>query len=285
MEENKLRKKIQEINNSQDDQKIKNKKIFELMNQNFKKKEQDENGIQHQQLECTHYKRKCNIMSPCCQIEFPCRLCHDENSDHQMNRFDIKQIICRECNFLQNTGNKCVNCSVIFANYHCEICNLWLDNEVNPVFHCHDCGICRKGNKEDFFHCKKCNLCINKSKENQHKCVENTANSNCPCCNNNLFNSTESITVLQCGHTIHCDCLMEYTKYNYECPICKKSLCDLSDYWKQIDAFLEINEMPEEYRNTNSNIFCNDCENKSTTIFHFIYHKCKECGGYNTVLI
>lgn len=28
---------------------------------------------------CKHYKRKCDKKAPCCQIYYPCRLCHDEN--------------------------------------------------------------------------------------------------------------------------------------------------------------------------------------------------------------
>ncbi len=27
---------------------------------------------------CKHYFRKCNIFAPCCDKEFSCRLCHDQ---------------------------------------------------------------------------------------------------------------------------------------------------------------------------------------------------------------
>ena len=43
--------------------------------------------------------------------------------------------------------------------------------------------------------------------------------------------------------------------------------------------------MPQEYKNTYSNVFCNDCEKKSHAKFHFIYHKCGHCLGYNTKVI
>ena len=32
-------------------------------------------------------------------------------------------------------------------------------------------------------------------------------------------------------------------------------------------------------------ILCNDCLNKSETIYHHVGHKCINCGSYNTVKI
>ncbi|EZG60247.1 CHY zinc finger protein [Gregarina niphandrodes] len=31
--------------------------------------------------ECSHYVKHCNIIAPCCYIEYGCRLCHDETED------------------------------------------------------------------------------------------------------------------------------------------------------------------------------------------------------------
>ena len=81
---------------------------------------------------CIHYERKCNIISPCCQRIFGCRICHDdvmnlhgggtigvvsggngvggegsgEESNKEcgpMDRFGIKEIVCKECNVLQDS--------------------------------------------------------------------------------------------------------------------------------------------------------------------------------------
>jgi hypothetical protein len=59
----------------------------------------------------------------------------------------------------------------------------------------------------------------------------------------------------------------------------------MSDYFRRIDAMLAEHVMPPEFRNTHSNIYCNDCEKKSSTTYHFLYHKCGSCRGYNTKLI
>lgn len=43
--------------------------------------------------------------------------------------------------------------------------------------------------------------------------------------------------------------------------------------------------MPQEYENFVSHILCNDCEKKSTAKYHFLYHKCAHCNGYNTTVL
>lgn len=55
-------------------------------------------------IACVHYQRKCNIVAPCCGVPFGCRVCHDEMSTAcgPMDRFAIKEIVCKECNTKQS---------------------------------------------------------------------------------------------------------------------------------------------------------------------------------------
>ena len=78
---------------------------------------------------CPHYDRKCTLVSPCCGAAFGCRICHDdspvlppllmakrmvgrygrsasmptnpsltpEETHHNIDRFAIKEVICRQC--------------------------------------------------------------------------------------------------------------------------------------------------------------------------------------------
>lgn len=83
---------------------------------------------------CTHYDRKCTIIAPCCGAAFGCRICHDDcpalppkinnggrryhrsaslpssftnmgsqqqqddmDTHHNIDRFAIREVICREC--------------------------------------------------------------------------------------------------------------------------------------------------------------------------------------------
>lgn len=59
----------------------------------------------------------------------------------------------------------------------------------------------------------------------------------------------------------------------------------MKDYFRRIDSMLESHQMPAEYQSTSSLVYCNDCETKSTTKFHFLYHKCQNCAGYNTKVL
>jgi hypothetical protein len=127
-------------------------------------------------IPCVHYERKCNIVAPCCGKIYGCRVCHDElsNSLHgQMDRFLINEIICKECNTRQGCSNQCVNpvCAVIFAEYHCDLCNLWMGLSNDP-FHCHKCGFCRVGGAENYHHCDQCSMCINADTLETHACLQ-----------------------------------------------------------------------------------------------------------------
>ncbi|CAI7872437.1 unnamed protein product, partial [Closterium sp. NIES-54] len=53
-------------------------------------------------------------------------------------------------------------------------------------------------------------------------------------------------------------------------------------YFGMLDALLAAEQLPEEYRNRQQAILCNDCEAKGSAPFHWLYHKCSACGSYNT---
>jgi len=287
MDDDNKRKKIIEIYKNNNLTNVEKQiEINKIMNPNsliFNKKNNSENEEGIIIKSCSHYIRNCMIYAKCCNKYYSCRLCHDEEQDHKINRYEIKTIICKECKTIQDSSNVCVNCDIQFAEYFCNICNLWKDN--SPTFHCEHCNICRIGNREDFKHCKKCSSCIHKDFFENHKCIESALKSLCPICNEDLFSSTKSSTLLKCGHYMHLECYTKYIEQNYTCPLCKKSLSDLTNYWELIDKHLEDNIMPEEYKLWKTNIICNDCGNKSNVSFHFMYHKCSHCGGYNTDII
>ena len=43
---------------------------------------------------CIHYNRGCKLLAPCCDKFVLCRICHDDENDHEINRHVIKQICC-----------------------------------------------------------------------------------------------------------------------------------------------------------------------------------------------
>ena len=245
---------------------------------------------------CGHYISGCKIVAKCCNKEFGCRLCHDfETPDHEINRYEIEDIICNNCSLRQPVSNSCINkeCSLFggkFASYYCDICHLYSDNPVSEIYHCEKCKICRMcgiGKKPcDFFHCDKCGGCINKELEKTHKCVTDALRNDCCICLDNIFLSREAVVVLPCGHAIHGTCFNSSIKQNkYTCPLCRKIMIkgDALDIMiRQYDDIISLYPYDE---NIKAEISCNDCVFKGEVAFHPIGLKCGGCGGYNTMKI
>ncbi|CDH48524.1 chy and ring finger domain [Lichtheimia corymbifera JMRC:FSU:9682] len=239
-------------------------------------------------LGCTHYQRKVKLQAECCGRLFTCRFCHDEASDHMIDRHTTKNMMCMLCKTLQPAAKVCRACGVEAARYYCDKCKLWDDQPDASAYHCDDCGICRKGQGlgKDFFHCKTCNVCMTISMQNNHKCIERSLESDCPICGEYMFTSRTPVTFLPCGHCIHKPCYTAYSQTAYQCPTCLKSMTDMSAYFKLIDEEMRQQPMPEEYKSYVSTIFCNDCQSRSTNVpFHFFYHKCTHCASYNTTVL
>ncbi|KAF5738679.1 hypothetical protein HS088_TW13G01580 [Tripterygium wilfordii] len=201
---------------------------------------------------CDHYRRRCRIRAPCCNEVFPCRHCHNEAAGmlkniydrHEIDRYDVKQVICSVCDTEQLIGQVCTNCGVNMGEYFCEICKFYDDDTEKGQFHCDDCGICRVGGRENYFHCKKCGSCYSISLWDNHRCVENSMRHHCPICYEYLFDSLKATTVLKCGHTMHSECCHEMMKRDkFCCPICSRSVIDMSKTWKRIDEEVRAIEL------------------------------------------
>ncbi|XVF09570.1 hypothetical protein REPUB_Repub07fG0105700 [Reevesia pubescens] len=236
---------------------------------------------------CEHYKRNCKLRAACCGKLFTCRFCHDKVSDHSMDRKATLEMMCMGCLKIQPVGLICITPScngLSMAKYYCNICKFF-DDERN-VYHCPFCNLCRvgKGLGIDYFHCMTCNCCLGIKLVN-HKCLEKGLEINCPICCDFLFTSSATVRALPCGHYMHSACFQAYTCSHYTCPICSKSLGDMAVYFGMLDALLAAEELPEEYRDRCQDILCNDCDRKGSACFHWLYHKCGNCGSYNTRVI
>ncbi|KAI9098636.1 zinc-ribbon-domain-containing protein [Phlyctochytrium arcticum] len=240
-------------------------------------------------LGCKHYQRSAKLQAHCCGKWDTCRFCHDEVSDHNIVRNLITTMMCMYCGTVQPAGQDCINdkCNRRVAKYYCKECKLWDSDPRKNIYHCYDCGICRigKGLGIDYFHCKKCNVCMAISLKGRHKCIERNLESDCPICGEYMFTSTTTVIFMPCGHCIHYKCHQEYIQTSYQCPTCLKSLADMSDYFRRIDLALAQQQMPQEYTSLYNQIYCNDCEKKCHAKFHFMYHKCVNCRGYNTKVL
>ncbi|KAF8952782.1 hypothetical protein BGZ52_003900 [Haplosporangium bisporale] len=238
-------------------------------------------------LGCKHYRRGCKLKANCCGKWFNCRFCHDDVCDHNIVRNETKSMLCMKCKTIQPAAQDCNSCHVQLAAYYCDVCKLWDDDPTKPIYHCDDCGICRigRGLGQDYFHCKKCNVCMNINFKGDHKCIERNLECDCPICGEYMFTSTSTVIFMPCGHCIHSKCHEDYIKTSYQCPTCWKALGNMSGFYAKIDSLLAEQTMPPEYANIFSNVLCNDCEVKSEAPYHFLYHRCNKCKGYNTKVL
>lgn len=241
---------------------------------------------------CSHYRRRCKIRAPCCDEIFDCRHCHNEAKNalevdpltrHDVPRHEIKRVICSLCGTEQDVQQNCIHCGVCMGQYFCSKCKFFDDDVSKQIYHCNKCGICRTGGEENFFHCDKCGCCYSTALKDSHNCVERAMHHNCPVCFEYLFDTTKDITVLHCGHTIHLECLKEMERhFQYSCPVCSKSYCDMSRVWEKLDQEVALTPMPSMFENKMVWILCNDCGETTEVNFHIVAHKCLKCNSYNT---
>ncbi|KAG2437922.1 hypothetical protein HXX76_005538 [Chlamydomonas incerta] len=247
------------------------------------------------QLGCSHYRRRAKIVTPCCNMVYWCRHCHnqvahDEEPDpkkrHQLDRKAVREVVCGCCGLKQPKSKSCAVCGVTFGRYSCMECSFYDDDLSKDCFHCKDCGICRVGGRDNFFHCATCNCCYAQSLRDSHVCIENSMHANCPVCCEFLFDSVKPINIMLCGHTIHQECLRSLAVHHtFTCPVCMKSIMSaesMRGVWDELDREVAHTPMPAEYANIRVEILCNDCQAHSNIKFHVLGHKCAECGSYNT---
>lgn len=248
-------------------------------------------------LGCHHYARACKLRHPVTGNLYTCRLCAEQEreasapSDKEnppLDRYAVTEIMCMKCNTLQPAAKTCVNaeCELYekgFAKYFCDICNLY-DDRSRPIFHCPYCNTCRmgKGLGIDFRHCMRCNACVSLADKN-HRCIPQKLQGSCPICYDTLFNSTEPLKGLRCGHVMHLSCYTEFCRgQNYTCPLCMRCMEDMSDYFSLLDQAVRMQPMPAAFQNTIVNTYCQDCEKTGQCRYHFVGQKCSHCGSYNT---
>ncbi|KAL7545336.1 hypothetical protein ACHAWF_008691 [Thalassiosira exigua] len=251
-------------------------------------------GINHR-YGCPHYARSCKLRHPTSGRLYTCRLCCEQtrematkDKDSPLDRYEVKEVLCMRCGALQPAGDHCVNpeCQSAgkpFARYTCNICNFYDDSANKSIYHCPFCNVCRSGQGLgiDYRHCMRCNACVSLSDE--HHCIPQRLQGNCPICHETMFESTEPLRGLKCGHVMHLRCFSMYMRgHSYTCPLCKKSAEDMREYFALLDSAVRMQPMPPAYAATTSNIYCQDCSKSGNVSYHFVGLKCHHCGSYNT---
>ena len=171
---------------------------------------------------CEHYIRRCLMKTPCCGKLYPCRLCHDQAENHEVNRFEVETLQCVQCSTQQPVATHCKECGIRFGMYDCLKCRMFDDAEEGQ-YHCEECGLCRKGGRENFFHCNSCGICLTKNIKDTHKCREESGKDKCPVCFESIHSATQWSFAPRCGHLIHQECYRLIMNYGHRrCPYCNQ---------------------------------------------------------------
>jgi hypothetical protein len=130
----------------------------------------------------------------------------------------VTEVLCMICGALQPASDKCVNPGCHsggkpFARYSCNICNFYDDSSSKSIYHCPFCNVCRSGQGLgiDYYHCMRCNACV--SIKDDHHCIPQRLQGNCPICHETMFESTEPLRGLKCGHVMHLSCFTMVSCY------------------------------------------------------------------------
>ena len=249
MNQEELRKNIKNIqNDSTLTLEEKTTKIKELMSSPTIISHGNNSGIKDfSDKLCIHYNKKCDkFYFSCCNSYYNCIRCHNENiRDKDMHEPQLETIKCNECNSRQEPNKSCNNCGLLFSRSYCKRCNIWTSKNIT---HCDLCGLCRVGLKENLYHCNKCEACFVLN-ELKHHCVQvSFKNQICIFCLENVHSSTKKCIATRCGHIVHKDCFEDGFKNNiFKCSLCRKSLFNMTLYWKQIRNEIKNQPMPQDF--------------------------------------
>ena len=61
---------------------------------------------------------------------------------------------------------------------------------------------------------------------------------------------------------------------SYRCPICNRTIPNMEREFLDLGREIELQPMPEEFRDTKAWISCNDCLTKTRVKYHWLGLKC-----------
>jgi len=186
-----------------------------------------------QKLGCPHYRRDAKLRASCCGNFFTCRFCHDKESNHTIDRYSTKEVMCMRCGTIQFVSPHCQSkkCKgAPLARYYCGVCVFYDNTRKKTIYHCPFCKLCRVAREEKRCHCLKCGFCVSQSIFApigfNHRCFQKMDDELCYYCREGLGAGTRAgVVVMMCGHIIHQNCFLKYLNSEDRtlCPICHQN--------------------------------------------------------------
>ncbi|KAK6844602.1 hypothetical protein PG995_014712 [Apiospora arundinis] len=123
-------------------------------------------------------------------------------------------------------------------------------------------------------------------------CAESAALYYCSTCK--LWNNDADKSIYHCGDCGICRIGRGLGKDFFHCKKCcaclainlendhSKSVVNMETQFRNLDIAIQMQPMPEKFKDTRAVVLCNDCSAKTTTEYHWLGLKCAVCRSYNT---
>ncbi len=262
---------------------------------------------------CPHYERSAQLKCPACNMYATCRVCHDEAAEgtdgHKLDRFAVVAVGCMACGAETSPGRDCgrvapdspalsaprVACTQRTPTFSTATGAAsvaagsaktsrtatpvacagrppsWRRRgRAGPRHECAHAHTWRLGGRAAFW-ASPAHHCLGPGKT-------------CAVCCEEMPQSRSGVVQLPlCDHMMHEACRAECLRAGHtRCPLCRKSICDLSALWVSYDsAVAAAGDYVAAVPGTQS-VACLDCGAVQTTPIHPRHLKCETCASYNT---
>lgn len=227
---------------------------------------------------CSHYQRRCSIITPCCNRVVCCISGHDSgrscSTSLRSYRTRINTIVCNNCGVRQAVSGQCRYCRVLFGRYFCRTCLIW---DSGPAFHCTHCGYCVAARRSDTRHCFVCNKCYPLTSLHHNCASSSVINGPCAVCGHSMHASRQRLHTTRCRHTMHEKCFLQRVMLNFSCPNtnCRQPIADASDWRRALDTFTARSGNERMH----VRVRCNGCGTAGLAVYRSGQAPCTVCGS------
>ena len=96
---------------------------------------------------CTH---RCQVLAPCCGQVYPCKKCHDQEEDHQLEVQSVQSMVCMACGLRQPSGGVSLQMASCSWSHHHGLAVVsgrrmwhWKGHAIHSLYQLHQTSLAR----------------------------------------------------------------------------------------------------------------------------------------------
>lgn len=97
---------------------------------------------QSQEIDSIGAPCRCQVLAPCCGQVYPCKKCHDQEEDHQLEAQSVQSMVCMACGLRQPSGGAPHKSPVALQTTTSQSClqvlsgGIWSQSVAGPFMRC-----------------------------------------------------------------------------------------------------------------------------------------------------